>query len=500
MSTLTALATLRAEQLGRAQPLTTVRHTHIAERPFVLIPLKLAGEACAPLAAMAGTDRDQPQLLVVPQPRNRTQRFRFTEQLAALLMPYFDSCRERTESYPAARGKETRERYAEAPQILLPNPGGVAFIRLLGRSTRLRRTTGEHAVDPAVPLLGNWLTWACDQSEFPGSSLLLSMTGLLTAHWATGQSSTEDGNLAAVLGWIDPPAGLTGPEAALLTEDPDRHPSAGPATDPVFDRTLVELIATYDAACATGDEHRQASAVRALETELRSQLLSTWHDMWHGIGLLRELPPGRSVSDRWAYDRTVFTLRSEYIAAGGAPQPRRDHAAGAARRLARLEEAVTRYQTARAFDDPLVMAEYELDGAAFAGRVVARDAERMVQGPKRAVFRPLVTLHTETRPRTGDGKELRSPTRPGQKAVVIDIREAADGFHVDLELSGGLGKQKPPAPDGAIPDLGEEILYTVLGGHFTSAAVPDDNEVPWTHGGAHEDYQPTDDDAQEAWE
>ncbi|MFE7243474.1 hypothetical protein [Streptomyces sp. NPDC057580] len=498
MSTLTALATLRAEESGRAQRLTTVRHTHLAIRPFVLIPLKLAGEACAPLAALAGTDRHAPHLLVVPQPRNRTQRFCFTEQLAALLLPYLDSCREHTETYPAARGKETRERYADAPQLLLPNPGSLAFTRLLGRSTRLRRTTGEHAVDPAVPLLGNWLTWACDQSEFPGSSLLLSMTGLLTAHWATGQSNTEDGNLAAVLGWIDPPADLTGPEAALLAEDPDRHPPAGPATDPIFDRTLVDLIAAYDDAA---DEQRQAAAVRALETELRSQLLPTWHDMWHGIDLLRDLPAGRSVADRWAYDRTVFTLRSQYVAEGGAPQPRRDHAAGAARRLARLEDAVTRYQTDRAFDDPLVMAEYELGGAAFAGTVVARDAERMVQGPKRVVFRPMITLHTEARPRTGDGKELRSPARADQKAAILDIRETSDGFHVDLELSGGLqNKRKPPAPPGAVPELGEELVYTVLGGHFTAAAVPDDTDVPWTHGGSQEDYQPTDDDAQEVWE
>ncbi|MFD8077695.1 hypothetical protein ACFV3E_34160 [Streptomyces sp. NPDC059718] len=500
MSTLTALAKLRAEQAGRAQPVTTVRHTHITERPFVLIPLKLAGEACAPLAAMAGTDRDQPHLLVVPQPRNRTQRFRFTERLAALLLPYLDSCREQTETYAAARGKETRERYADAPQILLPNPGGLAFTRLLGRSTRLRRTTGEHAVDPAVPLLGNWLTWVCDQSEFPGSSLLLSMTGLLTAHWATGQSSSEDGNLAATLGWIDPPADLTGPEAALLAEDPGEHPPAGPATDPLFDRKLVELIAAYDAASAGDDEQRQAAAVRNLESELRTQLQPTWRDMWHGIDLLRDLPAGRSVADRWAYDRTAFTLRSQYIAEGGAPQPRRDHAAGAARRLARLEDAVARYQTDRAFDDPLVMAEYELDGAAFAGEVVARDAERMVPGPKRPVFRPMITLRTETRPRTGDGKDVRSPARTGQKAVVIGIREAEDGFHVDLELSGGLGKQKPPALPGAIPELGEELLYTVLGGHFTTAAVPDDTDVPWTHGGPREGYQPTDDDAQEVWE
>ena len=41
---------------------------------------------------------------------------------------------------PAAR--EPRIRYADAPQLLVPNPAGVAFTRLLGRSTRFRRTDG----------------------------------------------------------------------------------------------------------------------------------------------------------------------------------------------------------------------------------------------------------------------------------------------------------------------------------------------------------------------
>ncbi|HZX37018.1 MAG TPA: hypothetical protein VFF37_01545, partial [Streptomyces sp.] len=56
MSVLSTVATLTASRTGRAEPLTTVRHQHLDEKPFVLVPLTLAGEACAPLAALAGTD------------------------------------------------------------------------------------------------------------------------------------------------------------------------------------------------------------------------------------------------------------------------------------------------------------------------------------------------------------------------------------------------------------------------------------------------------------
>ncbi|MGK5643351.1 hypothetical protein ACSNOK_34585, partial [Streptomyces sp. URMC 126] len=77
MSLVTTLARIEAAAAGRAQPVATVRHRHLAERPLVLVPLTTAGEAGAPLGAMVGTDRDAPRLLVVPQPRDRTLRFAF---------------------------------------------------------------------------------------------------------------------------------------------------------------------------------------------------------------------------------------------------------------------------------------------------------------------------------------------------------------------------------------------------------------------------------------
>src|SRR5262249_26386520 len=229
MTTLTSLARALAADRGVAQPAATVRHVHLARRPLVLIPLALAGEANAPLAAMVGDDPESPVLLTVAQPRNRDQRFAFAAVLARIAVGYIERFCAAEETVPGGRGQHPRTRYADAPQILVPNPAGIVFLRLLGRSTRFRRPYGEYPVDPAVPVLGRWLTFFAERGELPGSCLLLAVTDALSLHWATGQSPVEDQNLAALAGWIDPSAGQTGAEAAAAAEDPLNWPPARPA-------------------------------------------------------------------------------------------------------------------------------------------------------------------------------------------------------------------------------------------------------------------------------
>ena len=128
----------------------------------------------------------------------------------------------------------------------MPNLATIGFLRLLGRSTRFRRPNGEYAVDPAVPVLGRWLTFLAERAEVPGSCLLLAATQALALHWASGQSQVEDQNLAALMGWIDPPAGLDRPRGGAAAEDPLTWPPAGPATDPTFDN---EVLAPLIRAC-----------------------------------------------------------------------------------------------------------------------------------------------------------------------------------------------------------------------------------------------------------
>ncbi len=469
MSTLTALARAQAFSAGRAEPIATVRHLHVHDQPLVFVPLAMAGEPNAPLAAMIGTSPGDASLLVVAQPRNRDQRFAFAASLASILVPYVDSFADLTEAVAVDRGRDVRYRSADAPQIWVPNTGGVDFVKLFGRSTRFRQVDGDYPVPPSVPLLGRWLTFFATSAEVPGSALLLNAVQALGLHWATGQSSAEDAQLATQLAWIDPPAGQTGAQAALAAES---SPPAGPATDPEFDnRVLAPLMSAAE------------PDVAELTAVLRSVLEPTWQQMWQTIDLLRALPAGARVGTRWDGDRDAFSAFVQHLADGGPPQPRRDGAVAAAARLHRLENAATRYAVQRAFDDPLVMAEHRLTGNAFAGTVTLAAPDRIDDTGKRPVLRPRIMVATTETVRVEPGATLTSPARPAQKCKVVSVTPTPTGCDVLLELSGGMGRKLVAEP-GSVPEPGEQVLLTTLSEAFRpGGAFPDPAETPWTHGG-----------------
>ncbi|MGX6602063.1 hypothetical protein ACWKSP_08015 [Micromonosporaceae bacterium Da 78-11] len=469
MSTLTALARAQAMVAGRAQPIATVRHLHVHDRPLVLIPLAMAGEANAPLAAMLGTDPGNPRLLYVAQPRNRDERFAFAAALAGELVPYAESFAGVAEPVAVDRGRDVRYRFVDAPQLWVPNTGGVDFLKLFGRSTRFRRVDGDYPVHPAVPLLGRWLTFFANSAEMPGSGLLLNAVQALGQHWATGQSSAEDAQLAALLAWID-----LGADAAREAEN---GPVAGPATDPEFDnKVLAPLI---------------ESSSPTLPDVLRELLLPTWRQMWRTLDLLRGLPAGSRVASRRDGDRDAYSAFVQHLADGGAPQPRHDGAVAAAARLQRLENAASRYAVQRAFDDPLVMAEYRLSGAAFGGTVTLANPDRIDDTGKRPVLRPRIMVATTEPVRVEPGAALTSPARPAQKAKVISVAPTPDGgTDVLLELSGGMGRKLVAEP-GSVPAVGERLLLTTLSEAYRpGGSFPDPADTPWTHGGPVEVAEP----------
>ncbi|MET0420005.1 MAG: hypothetical protein ABW022_28665 [Actinoplanes sp.] len=461
MSTLVALARAQAAAEGRAQPIATVRHLHVHDHPFVVIPLAMAGEANAPLAAMAGTAAGDPRLLFVSQPRNRDERFRFAAELAGLLVPYLESFTDLTEAVAVDRGRDVRHRFVDAPQVWVPNTGSVDFLRLFGRSTRFRRTDGDYPVPASVPLLGQWLTFLAGTAEVPGSSLLLNTVQALGQHWATGQSGAEDAQLGSLFAWI-----TDGAEAAREAED---GPVAGPATDPEFDnRVLAPLI---------------AESSPDLPRVLRELLQPAWDQMWRSLDLLRDLPAGARVGLRWDSDRDAYSAFVQHLEEDGPPQPRRDGAVAAAARLQRLENAAARYAVQRAFDDPLVMAEYRLSGTAFGGVVTLAAPDRIDDTGKRPVLRPRIMVATTEPVRVEAGTNLTSPARPAQKAKVISVTPTATGTDVLLELSGGMGRKLVAEP-GSVPEVGESLLLTTLSEAYRpGAAFPDPADTPWTHGG-----------------
>ncbi|WP_078843127.1 hypothetical protein [Streptomyces albus] len=513
MSLITTLARMEAVAAGRARPGATVRHRHLSDRPMAFVPLTTAGEAGAPLGALVGSDRAAPRLLVVPQPRDRDLRSAFLAELAEALLPYIDAyadgveLEERKETDPES-GKKVPvqvELCADAPQLLVPSAAGVSFVRLLGRSMRFRRTAEQdpeapHPAPPRVPLLGRWLTHYGERSRVPGSSLLLPMTGLLSRHWTTGQSGAEDQHLGALLGWIDPPEGLTGAEAALRAEverDGDGLllcPPAGPATDPAFDnKRLAPAMGRYDrarseaaAAAEAGAPRRLRDArrdVTAAEEEIRalveSQLRPTWDALWRGVDLLRELPPGGRVADRWKRDRWSYTAHRDRVRAGEPPQPKRDDAVTAAQKLATRETAQAQLDAQEALDDPLVMAARRLAGEAFAGEVAA--VEMAYSEGRRPMPRPLVTVRTDDLPHLAERTKVYRALPDGRSQPGEFVERRPEG--VVVRLTGGMGRGKVP-DEGSVPEPGDRVCWTLFE-HAPRGGpdLPDPERTPWTHGG-----------------
>lgn len=485
MSSLTALARLRADRQGHAEPLRQMRHHHLVDEPLILVMLKLAGEAAAPLACMVGTDRRQPVRLMVTQPRNRDQRQAFYSQLAAVVLPYIRQRENTLQQMPAHAGKPGRLRCADTSQIIVPNQGTVDYLRLAGRSIRFQPQPGTANPDPTVGLLGRWLTFFADRAEYPGSSLLLPLTSQLAAHWATGQSQLEDGNLAALLAWIDPPPGLTGAQAALLAENPVSYPPAGPETDPTLDSLELEPKMRAHRQATTAQDHAAAErAAEQLHTALAEQLQPTWDQVFDGLAFLRAIPQAARCARRWDDDRDRFTSHSQHITDGGAPQPVHDRAVDAARRLARLEQAQNMFEDEQALDDPFVLAERRTTGAAFAGVVVERDPDRQVTSAKgRRLLRPRFTVRTQDPPPHGRDQDLANPLRPGKMVRVRAVTPDGPDVHlIVLEITSGMGTIKKPAV-GSVPELGEQVCYTPWPSQWGSSDFPSREQTPWTHGG-----------------
>ncbi len=517
MSLITTLARLEAVDTGRAQPLATVRHRHLADRPLVLVPLTTAGEAGAPLGALVGTDREAPRLLAVDQPRDRDLRFAFLAELAEAVLPHIEAYAdvvepaERNETDPAT-GKKAKvevELCTDAAQLIVPSRAGVEFVRLLGRSMRFRRTAEDDPDTPypapaRVPLLGRWLTHYGGRARVPGSSLLPAVTDLLNRHWASGQSSLEDQHLGALLAWIDPPAGSSGAEAALraeLARDGKGQllcPPAGPATDPDFDnRLLAPAIERYDrarTALASAEDGLAADArlgeLSAAEREIRSLLarvmLPTWDAVWRGLDLLRELPEGSRTEDRWTRDRWSFTAHRDRVRSGEPPQPRRDDAVTAAQKLASRETAQAQLEAQGARGGPLGGGGGRRGGEGCGGTVSAVGrAETEAERPAR---RPLGTVGGDERPhlaeRTTVYRSLEGKPQTAEFVRYADGPPADDGeIPLVLRILDRMGRGKEPAP-GSVPEPGERIAWTLFEHDQRGGPkLPDPEETPWTHGG-----------------
>jgi hypothetical protein len=177
-------ARLRALQNSEAVPIVSQRQAVIQPHAKILTLLSMAGEDTSVHAAAFGGFGEAAQVFVVADPRRRDDQNALLRALLPLFETYYAQCRVD----------------GTFPQIWVSSAGAVGHLDTL--ADRLRFTD-----EPEMRRLGELWTYAGERSPVLGQQALISASGALRLHYATGQQETEDEHLLTLLTWIEPPRG-----------------------------------------------------------------------------------------------------------------------------------------------------------------------------------------------------------------------------------------------------------------------------------------------------
>jgi hypothetical protein len=462
----------RAFAAGRAVRSSTARHRRLVPKPIVVALWQLGAEPFSAAAIGWGDAPARPHMAVAGEPRNRDLAFAALLEFAKWFNPLF-------EAHAADRETFTRREYTftvarAAPQVVVPNTATVELLGRLGRRLAYLPTDGPRPADPALVRLGRHLRFLWDHSHVPGQQLIVALTDLLNAHWATPQSAAERQSLPALAAFIDPPPGVTGFDAAATAE----LCPVGPAPDGEDEKRLMPLVERFN---LDRKKSTDAAVIRPLLAPIadhyRPLLRRTWDLLWRCRDRELALPEARSVGRRWDADRDAYTRHIDWLARNGLRRTRQTPRQ-AATTLRNLEEAGRLVEAEEACDDPLRMAAYVLANKAIRGTVVAVDPTHKEPGPKRMVVRPLVTLRSPDPCLIPLGRELWWTGQPDGKEFVVEDVSPAPGGGSDVVL-----KLMTSSGTTAFPAVGERACFSV---HSTRpewlGTLPDDD--PWTHSAA----------------
>jgi len=231
-------ARLRALQHGQAVPIVSQRQVVIQPHARILTLLAMAGEDTSVHAAAIGGFGDAAQIQVVADPRSRDNQY----ALLRWLLPFFE------DYYAQCRGE------GSFPQIWVSSGGALGHLDTL--ADRLRFTD-----EPDIQRLGSLWTYAGERSPVAGQQALVSASGALRMHYATGQQEAEDEHLGALLTWVEPPAGRDIFAAIAAAE----AQPMGVKTDPRFDRNALQpAISDYHAAGSDSERAFHHNRIRQM--------------------------------------------------------------------------------------------------------------------------------------------------------------------------------------------------------------------------------------------
>jgi hypothetical protein len=458
----------RAHVEGRAQRTALLRHRYLVGRPLALVLWQLGAEPFSAAAVGYGSRPDGLGFGVAGDPRNRDLAFACLRPLALWFNARFERPAEEREI--VHRGTYEYERATTAPQIVVPNTATVALIGRLGRRLAYLSADERFTPDPELIRLGRHFLFLERHAMRPGQQIVVPLTELLRAHWATAQTDLERGSLAALDTFIEPPPGVHGFDAAAAAE----LENVGPLPDGDDDTAVEPLVQEFNTSRAgRADAMTVTRLLGPIAAHYRPLVERSWRLLWRCHERERAYREAPSCARRLAGDREAYTQHIDWTLTIGRRRTRQT-ARQAASTLRELEGAQALLDAEEAVDDPLRMTRYLLAGKALAGTVLAVDREHREIVTVNRARRPLVRLDCPERCRIPRGRTLYwSDNADGSAWEVHDVANDGNGSVVTMKLL----TSSTTAP---LPEAGDYACFSV---HSTREPfrmrLPRD--TPWTH-------------------
>jgi hypothetical protein len=447
------VARLRALQQGQAVAVAIQRQVAIQPHSLVVTLLAMAGEDTSVHAIAVGRFGEPASIDVVADPRRRDDQYALLRRQLPRFEAYYAEC--------LAAGT--------FPQLWVSSAGAVNHIDTL--ADRLRFTE-----DPDMERLGTLWTYAGERSPVAGQQALISATGALRLHYATGQQEAEDEHLGSLLTWIEPPAGRDIFAAVAAAE---AWPM-GVKTDPWFDvRELQPAVEDFNKVRDSGD----SALVAFHETRIRQLLESVIRPIYtatqRAISILS--------AERWRDNPAIDPLVAEetrafadFMAAraAGYRLPYRDKPKSGAMKIVARERAVSNVDAGTLRHDRAAREKGVSSGRVLRATVAGIRPEHL--GPRLFEYHMTLSSHQDSlHLRAGD--ELWTLDAPNLAVRIVRVERRGSLTWIDATVVSGKRIAKTMVAGGVL-DLGPKTpnwggIGFELGQMASRLAAP-----PWTHG------------------
>ena len=443
-------ARLRAIQNGQAVPIVSQRQVVIQPHARILTLLSMAGEDTSVHAAAVGGFGEPAQVYIVADPRRRDDQNALLRALLPLFEDYYARCRVA----------------GTFPQIWVSSSGALGHLDTL--ADRLRFTD-----EPDIRRLGELWTYAGERSPVAGQQALISASGALRLHYATGQQEAEDEHLLALLTWIEPPRGRD-IFAAVATAEAT---PMGVKTDPLFDRsTLQPAITDFHSAKSDAEralhqtriKHMLEGVVRPIYTATQRAMALLVQPRWQANLALDEQAQQEGIE----FERFMRSRDEGHFL------PYRDSAKAGAMKIVARERAVTNVEAGMLRHDHAARERGVVKGSVLRGQLVSVREYRLA--PRLFEYDMVLSSHQDSlHLRPGDELWLMDGARLSLEITATERR----GLVTWITGRVGIGKRTAKQMSAGLTlDFGPGASEWLGVGRALSQMSTRLMNAPWTHG------------------